>query len=412
MAQTRLPLAGVRVVEFGQYIAAPGAAMLLADLGAEVIKVEGLGGDSARRPDADGHTPMFVAYNRHKRSVALDLRSAAGAEAARCLALSADVVLHNTRVGVMERVQLDATSLRARKPGLIHASITGFGRNGPSRSRPGLDIAAQAESGMMSITGERGGDPLKAGFTIVDVATASATANAILAALFRRAMQGEGDTIEVSLLAVAVQVQAQLWAEYQCSGRMPQRVGNCQPKVAPAADVIAVADGHLVISATTEAHWLRLCAAIGQPQLPEDARFASNASRVANRPALLAALGAALGHLRAEDARELLERHGVVVGVVRNYQQVLDSPDVQASGIFAPVEAGGRTIAVPTLPFTLDSMAQAQTSGQAPARIPRLGEHTAAVLAELGYAAADIAQMHQAGAIGLASTSTHTEALT
>jgi crotonobetainyl-CoA:carnitine CoA-transferase CaiB-like acyl-CoA transferase len=313
----------------------------------------------------------------------------------------------------MERVQLDAASLRARKPGLIHASITGFGRNGPSRSRPGLDIAAQAESGMMSITGERGGDPLKVGFALVDVATASATANAILAALFHRAMQGEGDTIEVSLLAVAVQLQAQLWAEYQTSGQVPQRVGNCQPKVAPGADLIAVADGHLVISATTEAHWLRLCTALGQPQLAEDPRFADNASRVANRPALLAAMGAALGPLRAEDARELLERHGVVVGVVRSYPQVLDSADVQASGIFAPVDVKGRAIAVPSLPFALDSMAQAAAPGQPPARLPELGEHTAAVLAELGYAAADIAQMHQAGAIGLApssTTDTNTEA--
>ena len=411
MTSSRLPLAGVRVVEFGQYIAAPGAAMLLADLGAEVVKVEGLSGDSARNPDAAGHAPMFVAYNRHKRSVALDLRSAAGAEAARRLALSADVVLHNTRVGVMERVQLDAPSLRARKPGLIHASITGFGRSGPSRSRPGLDIAAQAESGMMSITGEREGGPLKVGFTVVDVATASATANAILAALFRRAMQGEGDTIEVSLLAVAVQVQAQLWAEYQCTGQLPQRVGNCQPKVAPAADVVAVADGHLVISATTDAHWLRLCTAIGQPQLADDPRFACNASRVANRPALLAALGAALGHLRAEDAREQLERHDVVVGVVRNYQQVLDSPDVQASGIFAPVDVGERTIRVPDLPFAMGSITQSRLLHETPGRIPQLGEHTTAVLNELGYAAADIAQMHQDGAIGIHPSPLRTEAL-
>ena len=402
MAHTKLPLAGVRVVEFGQYIAAPGAAMLLADLGAEVIKVEGLGGDSARVPDALGHTPMFLAYNRHKRSVALDLRNPQAIEAAQRLALSADVVLHNTRVGVMERIGLDAASLRARKPGLIHASITGFGRNGPSRSRPGLDIAAQAESGLMSVNGELGGGPLKVGFTVVDVATASATANAILAALFRRAMQGEGDTIEVSLLAVAVQLQAQQWAEYHSSGKLPQRVGNCQPKIAPAADVIAVADGHLVVSATTEGHWQRLCTALNRPDLASDPRFARNAERVANRPALLAELSRTLGPMNAEAARELLEQHNVVVGVVRNHAQVMASPDVQATGIFTPVALGAAApIQVPGMPFAMASIeSHRQVSGEVGV-IPQLGEHTEAVLAELDFSRDDIAQMRQAGAIGV-----------
>lgn len=394
------PLQGVRVVEFGQFIAAPGAAMTLADLGADVIKVEALRGDSARRPDASGKAPMFLAYNRRKRSIALDLRSASGAAAARRLALSADVVLHNTRVGIMEAVGLDATSLRREKPRLIHASINGFGSGGPSRTRPGLDIAAQAESGIMSITGEPGGHPLKVGFTVVDAATALATSNAILAALFRRAMQGTGDTIEVSLLAVGVQLQAQIWAEYACSGALPVRIGNCQPMSAPAADVIAVADGHIVLSASLEAHWSRLCMAIGQPELVQDPRFLSNALRVQHRQALLEILRAALCHMTGEAARALLERHEVVVGVVRNYRQVMDSQDVQATGIFAPVADGcGQDIRVPGLPFTMASLgSEAQA---AIPEVPRLGQHTAQVLAELGYGAAEIADLQAAGAIGV-----------
>lgn len=394
------PLEGIRVVEFGQFIAAPGAAMTLADLGADVIKVEALRGDSARRPDGSGEAPMFLAYNRHKRSIALDLRSASGAEAARRLALSADVVLHNTRVGVMESVGLDAASLRRDKPSLIHASITGFGSKGPSRTRPGLDIAAQAESGIMSITGEPGGNPLKVGFTVVDAATALATSNAILAALFRRAMQGAGDTIEVSLLAVGVQLQAQIWAEYACSGTLPARIGNCQPMGAPAADVIAVADGHIVLSASLEAHWIRLCKAIGQAELVQDPRFLNNALRVRHRRELLEILQAALCHLNGDAARALLERHEVVVGVVRNYQQVLDSQDVQATGIFAPVMGGGgQQIQVPGLPFTMASVA-AEAGASIP-EVPRLGQHTAQVLAELGYASSEIEALQKAGAIGV-----------
>ena len=394
-----LPLAGVRVVEFGQFIAAPGAAMSLADLGAEVIKVESVSGDSARSVNSEGQAPMFVTYNRGKRSVALNLRSASGVEAARRLALSADVLIHNTRGGVMEAIGLDAASLRAQKPSLIHASISGFGSSGPSRTRPGLDIAAQAESGMMSVNGELGGTPLKVGFTVIDATCALATSNAVMAALLRRAATGEGETIEISLLAIGVQLQGHLWAEYEGSGVVPTRSGNCQPKMAPAADVIVVADGHIVLSAPTQAHWVRLCKAIGQAELASDARFATNEQRVRNRPALLAVLDAALGTMTGEAARQLLERHDVVVGEVRNYQQVMASADVQATGIFTAVDVGeGQTIRIPGRPYRMASL---QAAPPLPTQLPQLGQHTGDVLAELGYSAADLAQLHAEGAIAV-----------
>ncbi len=393
-----LPLAGIRVAEFGQFIAAPGAAMMLADLGADVVKVEALRGDSARRFDGtSAQSPMFLAYNRGKRGIALDLRSSGGVEAARRLALASDVVLHNTRHGVMEALGLDAGTLRAARPDLIHASISGFGTRGPSRSRPGLDIAAQAESGMMSVTGEAGGQPLKAGFALIDAATALAAANAILAALFRRLRTGMGETIETSLLQVGVQLQAQLWAEYQCSGALPVRSGNSQPKAAPAADVIAVADGHVVLSAYLDEHWARLCEAIGSPALVHDPRFASNALRVQNRPALLAVLRDALRHLGGDAARALLERHQVVVGVVRDYHQVGASADVRAGGILRAVGNGeGGVLELPGLPFTMASL----PADDIPA-VPRLGQHTAEVLAELGYDGAEIDALAHAGAVGI-----------
>lgn len=397
--QNDLPLAGIRVAEFGQFIAAPGAAMLLADLGADVIKVEPLRGDSARRFDGTStQSPMFLAYNRGKRAIALDLRQPAGAQAARQLALSCDVVLHNARPGSMESIGLDAATLRAAKPALVHASVTGFGTRGPSRLRPGLDIAAQAESGMMSVTGEAGGQPLKAGFALIDAATSLATSNAIMAALFRRFRTGLGDTIETSLLTVGVHLQAQLWAEYQCSGTLPMRSGNSQPKAAPAADVIAVADGHLVLSAYLDEHWARLCGAIGQPALANDPRFASNLLRVKNRSAMLEILQDALRGYAGEDARALLEQHQVVVGVVRDYRQVEASADVQANDLLMTVADGvGGQISLPGLPFRMGAAVRSSMPA-----VPRLGQHTAEVLRELGYADDAIDAMVRQGAIGLA----------
>ncbi|MBO9353074.1 CoA transferase [Bordetella petrii] len=385
------PLAGVRVVEFGQFIAGPGATQILADLGADVVKIESPHGDNGRRfgvgAATGGRGGLFMAYNRGKRSVVLDMRQPAGLLAARRLALAADVVVQNLRAGTAQALGLDADALRREKPSLIHVTISGFGTRGPSHKRPGLDIAAQAESGMMSITGELEGPPLKVGFPIADVSTATAAANAILAALFRGARTGNGETIETSLLAVGISLQAQIWAEYQCTGKLPPRSGNAQPLVAPAADLIPVADGHIVVSAYLDDHWRRLCAAIGQPELTSDPRFIDNTARVKNRPALVEILCQALGSLSGEAARTRLERHQVVVGMVRNYAQVLASPDVEAMGIFQPVrdEKGGELM-LPGLPFTFSSCPD---RGRAPA-VPALGQHTSEVLREAGFARDEI----------------------
>ncbi|ANG63540.1 acyl-CoA transferase [Marinobacterium aestuarii] len=394
------PLAGVKVVEFGQFIAGPGATQILADLGADVIKIESPNGDNGRRfgvnAASKGRSGMFIAYNRGKRSIALDLRCAQGVAVARKLALGADVVVQNTRVGVMASIGLDAATLRQEKPALIYASISGFGTAGPSRQRPGLDIAAQAESGMMSLTGEAGGAPLKTGFAVVDAATATATANAILAALFRHARTGQGETIETSLLTVAIALQAQIWAEYGCSNQLPQRAGNAQPLVAPAADLIEVKDGYIVLSAYMEDHWKRLCEAIGQPELATDARFASSNQRVQHRPALMTILHDAFGSLAGEAVRAKLEAFGVVVGVVRDYAQVQASEDVRACGIFQSVADGlGGEVQVPGLPFSLaDTIPGAQM-----ARVPGLGEQGDEILRQAGYDDAQLQVLIDAGVV-------------
>lgn len=399
--QDKRPLAGVRVIEFGQFIAGPGATQILADLGADVVKIESANGDNGRRfgvsEATGGRSGMFMAYNRGKRSIVLDMRQSAGLSIARKLALNADVVLQNTRAGVMEALGLDGPSLRREKPGLIHVSISGFGTLGPSRRRPGLDIAAQAESGMMSVTGERNGAPLKTGFAVADVATASAAANATLAALFRRARTGEGETIETSLLEAAIVLQAQLWAEYQCTQKLPVRTGNAQPLVAPGADLIKVQDGHVVVSAYMDDHWRRLCKAIERPELATDSRFAENNARVRNRPALVAILEQALGGQTGEAVRVHLERHEVVVGVVRDYAQVMASTDVQAAGVFRPVRDGqGGELMLSGLPFRLADA----SNEEATLAVPALGEHTTELLMQAGYALDEIERLRSSGAIG------------
>ncbi|WP_418320117.1 CaiB/BaiF CoA transferase family protein [Piscinibacter sakaiensis] len=394
------PLSGVRVIEFGQFIAGPGATQILADLGADVVKVESPNGDNGRRFGASEATQLrsglFTAYNRGKRSVVLDMRLPEGLALARKLALQADVVVQNLRPGTAEALGLDAATLRREKRTLIHVSISGFGEQGPSSRRPGLDIAAQAESGMMSVTGERNGVPLKAGFAVADVSAANAAAQAVLAAYIYRLRTGNGETIETSLLAASVAMQAQLWGEYQYTGHQPQRAGNAQPLVAPAADLIEVRDGHIVISAYIDAHWRRFCAAIGKAELADDPRFSKNSGRVAHRAEIIAVAREALGHLSGEEARELLERHSVVVGVVRDYAQVLASADVRACGVFKPVEdATGTRFLMPALPFRFERETGAASDVE---RAPGLGEHTVEVLREAGLEPHEIERLQACGA--------------
>lgn len=374
------PLAGLRVVEFGQFIAAPASAQTLADLGATVIKVEPPAGDAARYVGwaRDSYGPMFTAYNRSKRSIVLDLRSSEGRQTARELACSADVVLHNMRPGVMEKTGLGSTSLMAMAPRLVYGQVSGFGQTGPASVRPGFDIAAQAESGMMSLNGPKDGEPTRVGFTAVDAMAAHALTTGVLAALVRRSVSGQGGLIDVSLIDVAVEALANAWAEYRLSGAMPLRCGNGQPTSAPAADLIQTANGMVVVSAYTQDHFPRLCAAIGRPELASDPRFSENAGRVAHRTELREALSAAMGHLTSDAVCQLLTESGVVVGAVRTMAEVVPGQAGVSADLFIDVAAAGReAVRVPGLAFRMDG--SSRTGG----KLPAVGEHTAEVIAEL-----------------------------
>nr|WP_271214016.1 CoA transferase [Rhodococcus wratislaviensis]GLK41301.1 CoA transferase [Rhodococcus wratislaviensis] len=372
-----LPLSGITVVDFGQYIAAPGAAQTLADLGADVLKIEGPGGDQARGIGVYGEAIMR-AYNRRKKSIVLDLKAEDDLRHARALIARADVVIHNLRPGVMEKLGLSADDIRELNPTVILAAVSGFGTGGPSRRRPGLDIAAQAETGMMSVTGEADGDPQRVGFPLVDHATSYVVTQAVLAALFRRERTGLGDDIDVSLLDVAIDLQCANWGEYSITGVAPHRRGNGQPTAAPAADIFPTADGSIVISAYTEQRFAQLCDLAGRPDLPKDPRFVDNPSRVAHRGELLAALAPFFAGLDTEAALAALTSVGIVAGAVRTYDQVQSAPDVIASGIFTTGSTGdGHTYSIPGLPYRSRSTPRTADAG----RVPELGEHSHEIVA-------------------------------
>lgn len=376
------PLAGVRVIEFGQYIAVPAAAQSLADLGAEVIKIEPSAGDAARQLGwtDDDCGPMFTAYNRGKRSVVLDLRSDAGRAAALKLVASADIVLQNMRPGAMLKLGLSAEQLMSQFPRLIYGQVSGFGQRGPASLRAGLDIAAQAESGMMSLNGEAGRDPVRVGFTAVDILTAQSLTSGVLAALFRRSVNGRGALINLSLIDIAVASLANAWAEYRMLNKVPLRRGNGQPTVAPAAEVVATSDGMVVVSAYTEEHFPRLCSAIGSPELAQDARFATNRARVENRAALLAALNAAFNHHSTHAVCELLSNAGVVVGAIRTMDQIRAGQEGVSKDLFVGTQAGERA------PADIPGVVLIDDYKHRPGRVPSLGEHTRQVLSELNQA--------------------------
>jgi len=389
------PLQGIRVVELGNYIAGPGTAMTLGDLGAEVVKIESLEGDMARHTGHFGHA-MLRAYNRSKKSIALDLRAPRGVEIALRLVARADVVVQNLRPGAAESLGLGAGTLRTAHPGLIYVSISGFPAGAPSRGRPGYDIAAQAESGLMSVTGEPQGLPQKVGATIIDAATVQVAAQAVLAALFRRERTGIGETIRVSLLEVALNLQLPNWSDYMVRGVEPTRSGDGQPMNAPAADIFRTRDGMVVVSAYVQSHWVRLCETIGSPELATDPRFLTNELRVANRPDMKVAVSEQLSRYGTRECVDLLTRNNIVVGVVRSYADALAGEDFRASTMVIEAAPNGDRPGYPSfgLPYELCDTPRPRSQAA-----PAHGAHTEEVLREAGFNAGEIEALREAGVV-------------
>lgn len=316
------PLAGIRVADFSRVLAGPYATMMLADFGADVIKIESPAGDDTRTwtppVDANGASTYFSSVNRNKRSVVCDLAEPGGLAAARRLAETADVVVENFRPGTMDRFGLDHQSLRAANPGVVYCSISGFGAGGGA-SLPGYDLLVQAVGGLMSVTGSADGDPTKAGVALVDVLTGQNAVIGILLALRARdaAPDGVGSLVEVDLMTTLLSALTNQAAGTLATGRSPARLGNAHPSIAP-YELFAAADRDVVIAVGNDAQFRALAGVLGAPSLADDARFRTNPDRVANRPALHAELSKRLRTRAATSWVSLLTDAGVPAGLVNS----------------------------------------------------------------------------------------------
>ena len=368
------PLDGLRVVDLSRVLAGPYCTMVLADLGADVIKVERPGsGDETRGwgpPHAGGESAYYLSINRSKRSVALDLADAEGRAAAVELCARADVVIENFRAGTAERLGLGWDALRERNPKLVYCSITGFGAAREPAGRPGYDFIAQAESGLMSITGL--GEPAKVGVAIVDVLTGLHAAAGILAAL----RGGEGRRIEVSLVDSALAALVNVAQGALVTGDEPRRFGNAHPHIVPYQPFRA-ADGWVAVAAPNDGLFRGLCDAIGHPEIAGDPRFATNADRVEHRDALIGLLEPVLAERPADEWVLALDAAGVPAGKIRGVLEAFEA--AAAAGDPATVEVEHPTAGA--LPLVRSPI---RTDLREPAAPPLLGEHTDEVLRELG----------------------------
>lgn len=379
-----LPLSGIRVIEFCNVAAGPYCGMLLADMGADVIKVEHpQGGDTLRQwpPINNGYSENFASLNRNKRSVTLDLKDGDDRRRARELILSAQVVIENNRPGVMQRLGLDYASFKAEKPSLIYCSISAYGQEGPRAAEGGFDLTMQAMSGIMSVTGEADGAPVKCGVPLSDFATGLYGAFAIASLVNRVNAGGEGGHIDASMLGSSLGIAALQTSEYFGNRRDPVKLGSAHPRNAP-YQAFKAKDGYFAMAAGNEKLWRSACDAIGRLDLLDDPRFASTALRAQHQTALKELLEAEFAH---HDCTALLARFaeaGVPCTPINTYSQVLGDPQVEhmqwVQHIALPGGSRTRTFASPIrisgegLPITRSP--------------PALGEHTAEVLAELDAA--------------------------
>jgi crotonobetainyl-CoA:carnitine CoA-transferase CaiB-like acyl-CoA transferase len=374
------PLAGVRVADFTRVLAGPLATMLLADLGADVVKVERPEtGDDTRAwgpPFVGEDAAYFLSLNRNKRSIALDLQTPEGAAVARRLALWADVVVENFRPGLMARFGLDHASLAEERPDLVYCSLTAFGDEGESAARPGYDIIVQALSGIMSFTGQPGGEPTKVGVALLDVICGLYAANAIQAALLGRARTGHGARVSIALFDASVAALVNQGANYLLGGLVPAPMGNQHPNIVP-YQLFDAADRAFILAAGNDRMYERMCAAIDRPDLASDERFATNRDRVAHRAELVPILAEVFRTAPADAWLARLEAEGVPCSPVRTVDEVFASPEGLA--MVQQVEDPERGI----LRLVADPI---HLNGAAtPVRLapPVLGQHTAEILAEL-----------------------------
>ena len=418
-APPRLPLTGVRVLDLSRVLAGPWCTQTLADLGAEVVKVERPprdghgGGDDTRSwgppflKDSAGHDTAEAAYylgtNRNKRSITVDIAHPQGQALIRRMAQLCDVFVENYKVGDMARYGLDFASLDALNPRLVYCSITGFGQTGPYRERAGYDYAVQGMGGLMSVTGpsraeiaddQSGGGPQKVGVAVADLFTGMYATTAILAALRHRDLTGEGQAIDMALLDTQVAMLANLGANYLTTGIAPQRIGNAHQNIVP-YQVFEVADGHLILAVGNDSQFAKFCEVAGRPELALDPRFARNADRVRHRGTLVPLLASVLKTRTRADWLSALEAAKVPCGPINDLAEVFADPQVRDRAM---------TVRMPhPLATSVELVASPMKFSATPVQYrrppPLLGEHTDEVLLEFGWAADELTALRSAGII-------------
>ena len=390
-------LAGLRVLDVTQVMAGPFCTMLLADFGADVVKIEPPAGDSTRSvPGGSGSdSPSFNAVNRGKRSVVLNLKTGGGRDALKRLARTADILVENYRPGVLAELGLDYAALHALNPRLIYASISGYGQTGPDAHKGGFDLVAQGVSGIMSITGEPGGRPVKAGIPLTDLGAGLFALAGILAALEYRHRSGIGQHIDTSLVEAGVALSVWEATEYFAGLGIPEPKGSAHRMFAP-YQAIRCADGYITLGTANERLFRRLCDLLGHPEWTTEPEFAENASRLRNHDALAARIEAITGSRERRHWLELFEANDIPCGPINDYARVFTDPHITArqmvTNVEHPVLGAMKALGSP--------LKLSETPTDARRRAPMLGEHTDAVLLESGFSAADIAALRQAGTLG------------
>jgi len=397
-AESRRPraLEGLRVLDVTQFMAGPFCSTILADLGADVIKIEPPSGDSTRQMvGATGaESPSFNAVNRGKRSLIVNLKVPDGRELFKRLARSSDIVIENYRPGVMAGFGLEYGALAATNPGLIYASISGYGQTGPNRAKGGFDLIAQGVSGIMSVTGEPGRPPVKAGIPLTDLGAALFAVTGILAALHHRTVSGVGQHVETSLVEAGIALSVWEATEYFSGPGVPAPLGSAHRMNAP-YQAFRCADGYVTIGANTDRLFQRLCGVLGHPEWGSRPDFANNASRVRNRTALAGLIENVMVDRPCRHWLSLLDAADIPCGPINDYAQVFADPQVAARGMVLetdhPVLGRLRTLGSP--------IKMSATPADASRRAPLLGEHTNEVLAEFGLSRDEIIALRGSGAI-------------
>lgn len=402
-------LSHIRVLDLSRILAGPWAGQILADLGADVIKVERPGpGDDTRGwgppwiKDDQGQDTSVASYylcaNRNKRSITVDITQPEGQDIVRRLAAQSDVVLENFKLGGLKQYGLDYDSLKAVNPRLVYCSITGFGQDGPYAPRAGYDFLIQGLGGLMSITGrpdgEPGAGPMKVGVALTDILTGLYATNAVLAALAWREKSGEGQYIDMALLDVQVACLANQAMNYLATGSNPRRMGNAHPSIVPYQD-FPTADGHMILAIGNDGQFARFCEVAGRPELAADARFATNRARVENRAELIPLLNEITATRTTTEWIAQLEARAVPCGPINGLAEVFADPQVQARGLAVKMphpEAG-------EVPLVASPIRLSKTPVEYRRAPPLVGEHTDEILADLGVDAAGIAGLRGRGVV-------------